>query len=45
METKLSRISRKKRDFDELTSIYQEALNKSGYNQKLKFRKVITTNT
>ena len=45
IETRLSKISWNEKVFSESVSIYQEALNKSGHNHKLKFQKISTNNT
>ena len=45
IETRLSKISSYEKVFNESVSIYQEALDKSGYNLKLKFQKRTTNNT
>ena len=42
IETRLSKISSSGKVFNESVSIYQEALDKSGYNHKLKFQKTST---
>ena len=42
IETRLSKKFSNKKVFHESISIYQEALNKSGYNHKLKFQKTST---
>ena len=42
IETRLSKISSNEKVFNESVSIYQKALNKSGYNHKLKFQKTST---
>ena len=44
IETRLSKISSNEKVFNESVSIYQEALDKSGYNHKLKFQKTSTNN-
>ena len=45
IETRLSKIYSNEKVFNKSVSIYQEALNKSGYNHKLKFQKTSTNNT
>ena len=45
VETRLSKISWNEKVFNESVSIYQEALDKSGYNHKLKFQKRSIYNT
>ena len=42
---KTSKISSNEKVFNESVSIYQEALDKSGYNHKLKFQKASINNT
>ena len=39
IETRLSKLSSNEKVFDESVSIYQEALDKSGYKYKLTFQK------
>ena len=45
IETRLSKLSLNEKVFNESVSIYQEALDKSGYNHKLTFQKTSTNNT
>ena len=45
VETRLSNISSNEKVFNESVSIHQEALDKSGYNRKLKFQKRSIYNT
>ena len=45
IKARLSKISSKKKVFNESVSLCQEALDKSGYNHKLKFQKTSTNNT
>ena len=45
VETRLSNISSNEKVFNESVSIHQEALDKSGYNRKLKFKKRSIYNT
>ena len=45
VETRLSKLSSNEKVFNESVSIYQEALDKSGYNHKLTFQKTSTSNT
>ena len=45
IETRLSKLSSNEKVVNELVSIYQEALDKSGYNHKLTFQKTSTNNT
>ena len=45
VETRLSKISSNEKVFNESVSIYQETLDKSGYNHKLKFQKTSTNNS
>ena len=44
VETRLSKLSSNEKVFDESVSIYQEALDKFGYNHKLIFQKTRTNN-
>ena len=45
IETRLSKLSSNEKVVNESVSIYQEALDKSGYNHKLTFQKTSTNNT
>ena len=45
IEARLSKLSSNVKVFNESVSIYQEALDESGYNHKLTFQKTSTNNT
>ena len=45
IETRLSKLSSNEKVYNESVSIYQEALDKSGYNHKLTFQKTSANNT
>ena len=45
IETRLSKLSSNEKVFNESVCVYQEALDKSGYNLKLSFQKTSTNNT